>query len=124
MRAPIDKNDIAAVEALASADDGVLQEHHRALLTWLQDLNWPVARPVAELLARADTWIVPAVQDVLRGSDSVWKYSLLVGLLPLQSPRVAAALRPDLESLAAAPSDADRAEGVAEAARELLVPTT
>ena len=44
------------------------------LLEWLQDYNWPVARPIGEFLASIPEPMVPHIRAVLDGNDLIWKY--------------------------------------------------
>ena len=47
------------------------------LLEWLQDINWPGAQEIAELLVSVGKPVVPFVKEVLSGNDQVWKYWVL-----------------------------------------------
>jgi len=47
------------------------------LLEWIQDMNWPVAPSVLELLLTFPEEIVPHVQDVLFSDDDNWKWFAL-----------------------------------------------
>jgi hypothetical protein len=48
-----------------------------ALLTWLQDLNWPVARPISTHLRKMLPEILPDLVPILESEDPVWKYNIL-----------------------------------------------
>ncbi|MFJ6211704.1 DUF5071 domain-containing protein [Lysinibacillus sp. NPDC092081] len=43
------------------------------LLEWIQDMNWPVASSILELLLTFPEEIVPHVQNVLSSDDENWK---------------------------------------------------
>ena len=91
------------------------------LLMWLQDLNWPVAYEVLELLSDADAEIVPHIKTILASQDGAWKYSLLsFGLLSRLEPTIRGALRDDLERLIASPTEDDIREEVNLAAMEIF----
>lgn len=47
------------------------------LLEWIQDMNWPVAPSVLELLLTFPKEIVPHVQDALSSEDDNWKWFIL-----------------------------------------------
>ncbi|WP_407309950.1 DUF5071 domain-containing protein [Desulfosporosinus sp. SB140] len=47
------------------------------ILAWLQDLNWPGAKEVAEFLLNIGRPVVPYVREVLRGNDEIWQYWVL-----------------------------------------------
>ncbi|WML29343.1 DUF5071 domain-containing protein [Neobacillus sp. OS1-32] len=44
------------------------------LLEWIQDMNWPIAKEVAEFLLTFPNEIVSLIQDVLATNDNEWKY--------------------------------------------------
>lgn len=89
------------------------------LLEWLQDMNWPVARPLAPFLASIGAPLAPAIRQVLDGDDGIWKTNLILQLVA-PSPALRAALDEDLRRLATHPSAGDRAEEADQAALEAL----
>jgi hypothetical protein len=76
-RLPSNQNDLAAVAALASASPQQLEEIAPRLIRWLKNPGWPVAGPVADLIAAAGERAVPAVEQVLGSRDLTWKYVVL-----------------------------------------------
>lgn len=91
------------------------------LLEWIQDMNWPVARGVLELLLTFPKEIVPHVQDVLTSSDDdSWKYFILIHLvnyLPLESRMQ---FKEYLTRVAEAPTESELYEELNEIAKEIL----
>ena len=79
---PADKFDIEAIELLAAAPAQKVIPLLPQLLTWVQDMNWPVAEPALELLMQYPTEITPLVEDVLLGNDEMWKYGCLERIVP------------------------------------------
>lgn len=61
---PKDKHDIAAVEFLKAADTEVVIPLLPELLEWVQDMNWPVAEPMVELLLQYPNELTPLVDEV------------------------------------------------------------
>ncbi|HEY8931382.1 MAG TPA: DUF5071 domain-containing protein [Mucilaginibacter sp.] len=51
------------------------------LLVWLQDMNWPVARPIAGILEPFVDQIVPEIITILKTDDGMWKYWILTCLI-------------------------------------------
>ncbi|MED4531811.1 DUF5071 domain-containing protein [Metabacillus fastidiosus] len=51
------------------------------LIEWMQDMNWPIAHDIAELLLTFPNEIVPLIKDVLAGNDDIWKYWCLKVLI-------------------------------------------
>nr|WP_145331961.1 DUF5071 domain-containing protein [Paenibacillus xylanexedens] len=52
---PKDKFDIKSVEKLAKRSNDELREILPELMEWLQDGNWPISKPVEDLLLRFGT---------------------------------------------------------------------
>ena len=50
IKPPRDKFDLDAVAALAGVDGATLRPLLPDLLAWLQDANWPIAAPLADVL--------------------------------------------------------------------------
>ena len=55
------------------------------VLTWLQDINWPIAAAIVEPLRALKGKVVPALKEVLRKArqtyDYWWSYNLLQQLV-------------------------------------------
>ena len=116
---PEHKFDQDAVQAAIAAGWPAVLPVLPALLVWLQDMNWPVARPLAPFLASIGAPLAPAIRQVFNGDDGIWKVNLILQLVA-SSPALRASLDADLRRLAAHPSPGDRAEEVAQAALEAL----
>lgn len=117
---PKDKHDIKAIERARLIGFPVLNPIIPELLTWLQDINWPVASECVKLLSHADSEIVPHIQSILRSDDSIWKYWILNALCPRLAPDILATLRCDIKELTTDATQNDKAEEVDQAANELL----
>ena len=48
------------------------------LLEWLQDINWPIAAPIAVLLKPYVNRITPEIIKILKTNDGLWKLWILV----------------------------------------------
>jgi hypothetical protein len=117
---PQHKQDVSALDDLHGASREELRPHIRELLAWMQDMNWPVARPIAETLRRCGTDLIEPVRSVLRSADDVWKYWVLSGLLAQVDDAVRVPLLDDISRLANAPTPNEAAEEVDLAAAEVL----
>ncbi|NZD50191.1 DUF5071 domain-containing protein [Rhizobium leguminosarum] len=120
MRLPGDKFDLDAVAQLAAADFPAIVPFLDDLVAWVADGNWPVARPVADLLVSIGADAVPALRQVLQGSDAIHQHFVLLLVGSRLSPDVAAALLGDLERLAGSPTPDQVREGVSELAEIIL----
>ncbi len=43
------------------------------LLEWIQDINWPIAQELIEVLPRFHMQLVPHIKSVLHADDDIWK---------------------------------------------------
>ena len=83
---PRSKNDLERVEALERhvakhGFDGPVLAQLPALIAWLADPHWEVARPIGQLLARAGNCLDAPIRSVLRGGEASDHFGLLLLLL-------------------------------------------
>jgi hypothetical protein len=71
---PNDKGDIKTAEKLKSYSYSEVKNIVTELLTWIQDINWPVAGPVSDYLQSISEYITDDIIKILNGNDDVWKY--------------------------------------------------
>lgn len=117
---PRDKFDNDRVEMLKKMDRDKILPLLPSLLEWIQDMNWPIASGVLELLLTFPEEIVPHVQDVLSSDDECWKWFVLhylVTELPVDS-RVQ--FRESLIRIAETPTRNELVEELDEIAKEIL----
>ncbi len=74
---PKNKFDTKAIERLSIATKSEVLPILGDLLMWLQDLNWPVAKELIELLPRFQADLTPHILEVLHSDDAIWKNSVL-----------------------------------------------
>lgn len=116
---PKNKLDVDAVRRLSAEGYPAVAPLLPALLEWMQDLNWPVAQALHPFLAGLGEPLSPHIQSILRADDDVWKYWVLICVVA-ESPPLLLALKPELEALAAKPTDGERDELIDELARNML----
>ena len=90
------------------------------LLTWLQDCNWPISRPIGDFLETLPAEIAPLIWEVLSGDDHIWKYWCIVRLISVMPLPIAEQFRAELIRLAKEPTLAERGEELNEVARDAL----
>ncbi|WKL02965.1 DUF5071 domain-containing protein [Paenibacillus amylolyticus] len=78
---PHDKFDYEAVRKLSEFSDVEIKVIIPELMEWLQDGNWPISKPVEDLLLRLGEDLIPHIKDVLQTQDQQWEYFILVGLI-------------------------------------------
>ena len=115
---PADKFDVEAVERLSELSDDELRPLIPELLTWIQDMNWPVAGPAAELLSERKELVEPFIPPLLRAEqkDEVWKYCLIRTLVKAWGNSASDCIKNEVMRIAASPTDTEKAEEVNEAA--------
>ncbi|MEK4425992.1 DUF5071 domain-containing protein [Solibacillus sp. FSL K6-1523] len=117
---PRNKFDNDRVEMIKKMDRDKILPLLPNLLEWIQDMNWPVATSVLELLLTFPEEIIPHVQDVLSSDDDNWKWFILHYLvieLPIES-RVQ--FREYLTRVSETPTHNELAEELDEIAKEIL----
>lgn len=90
------------------------------LMEWIQDMNWPIAAEVAELLLNCPNEIVPLIKDVFITDDDIWKYwclEVLVKRLPEESKKL---FKGNLIRLIERPTAGEKLEELDEIALEIL----
>ncbi len=75
---PKDKFDIETAEKLKQYSFEEIKPIIPELLEWLQDLNWPVSKSIAETLIPFSENIAIEIVQILRSEDDMWKYWVLL----------------------------------------------
>jgi len=50
------------------------------LLEWLQDMNWPIARSIADILQPFVDKMIPEIIKIFKTNDGIWKMWVLINL--------------------------------------------
>ncbi|MDF1671643.1 MAG: DUF5071 domain-containing protein [Roseovarius sp.] len=117
---PSNKHDLDALESAKAIGFPALNPRLPDLLEWLQDANWPVAKPTASVLSEAGSEITPHIKVILGGDDAIWKYWTIELLVRNLNPDVFNDLRSDLLHLASHPAASDKLEHVDTLAKQVL----
>lgn len=118
---PAHKDDQLAVRELKKTEWQELVPYVDALLEWLKDFNWPVARGVSEVLSAHTNSIKKNIINVLRGNDGIWKYWCIQCLIyHSEESSIDQDLILELQRIVDLPSKDDMLEGVDEVALEAL----
>jgi hypothetical protein len=80
-----------------------------ALLEWMQDMNWPVARVLQPFLVGIGAPLAPHIRCVLGTNDEIWKYWVLRCIVA-ESTDLAQILRPELKRLACSPTKGEKTQ--------------
>ncbi|MBU8878875.1 DUF5071 domain-containing protein [Bacillus sp. FJAT-29790] len=90
------------------------------LLEWIQDMNWPIAPKVAEILITFPKEIVPHLKNVFSTNDDIWKFWCLEYLIKKLPPHYKESLRNDLIRLITTPTEGEKLEEVDKKAGAIL----
>lgn len=117
---PRDKHDSERVNQLKNLSREELVLLLPGLMEWIQDMNWPIAEEVAELLLTYPDEIVPLIKDVLVTNDDIWKYWCLIKLVKKLPKDLKVQLKGDLIRLVESPTAGEKLEELDEIAVEVL----
>lgn len=82
----MDKFDVRKVDELTKED---IRIHAAELLTWLQDINWPVAMPLAKKLRDYEEYTLPYIAPIFTTDDYIWQRWVLQELVVPMSDKKA-----------------------------------
>jgi hypothetical protein len=74
------KDDLKVVEELNKLSFDQLKPIVPDLLEWLQDINWPFAGPISNILEPFSDKIAPEIVQILKTNDGLWKLWILTNL--------------------------------------------
>lgn len=121
LRVPVNKFDLSGMDELAKLSDEEIAPLLPALLAWMRDINWPVARAMPPLLLKHQKVIIPHIIAILQPGqmECDWKASVIHELLPLLEEAYLALLAPSLRRIIQDPTEGEKDEGTYTAAKEL-----
>lgn len=90
------------------------------LMEWIQDMNWPIASEVSELLLKYPAEIVPLIKEVLATNDHVWKYWCLEILVKRLPEGFRKQFESELMRMVERPSEGEKLEELDVTAMEIL----
>ncbi|MBP2243270.1 hypothetical protein J2Z40_003869 [Cytobacillus eiseniae] len=117
---PRNKHDFDRVDQLKKMNRIELLPLLPGLLEWIQDMNWPIAHEVAELLLTFPNEMVPLIQDVFATNDEIWKYWCLDILIKRLPKEIKVQLKDELIRLVERPTVGEKYEELDEMASEIL----
>ncbi|MGP7819665.1 DUF5071 domain-containing protein [Niallia sp. 01092] len=117
---PRNKHDFERVDQLKKLNRSEILPLLPRLMEWTQDMNWPIANEVAELLLTFPNEIIPLIKDVLATNDNVWKYWCLEILVKRLPDDLRKQFKSDLIRLVESPTTEERLEDLDEKANGIL----
>lgn len=114
---PRHKDDQEVIEQLKKLSFEEIKPIVPDLLEWLQDINWPIAGPVSEVLLPFTDEIAPYIVNILKSHDGIWKLWILTFLLRNTKNPI---FLEELERIAKFPTRDEIEEGVHMEAQDIL----
>lgn len=74
---PKEKGDDQNIRKLKKLSFEEIQPIIPNLLMWLQDINWPIATDVADVLEPFSDKLTPYLMEIFKTKDGMWKYWIL-----------------------------------------------
>ena len=117
---PKNKSDIETANRLKNYSYQEINAIVPELLEWIQDLNWPVAEPVAAYLKSISEYLTEDIIKILKGNDETWKY-WCVSIFGINATKsVDPELMKEFMRIANNPTEEEISEEVYELAQELI----
>jgi len=116
---PRDKFDLERAQAAIAAGYPAVAPILPELLSWIEDMNWPIAEVIAPFLASIGEPLAPHIERAFETDDDVWKDWILCYVIG-ESPQLAHIFRGQLERFAWFPTHSERDASVEEYARNVL----
>lgn len=103
---PKNKYDFSGMGELWTLSDEEIMPILAALLEWMKDMNWPVAKEIPRLLARHQKVIIPYIIEILQPDqmECDWKNFIIWDLLILFDKEYLIILKPCLERIVRKPT--------------------
>jgi hypothetical protein len=117
---PKSKFDFEAVENLKKLPFDTVRADVPELLIWLQDMNWPVARPVNEYLLPHISKIQQELLDILVTDDVMWKFWILGSFIVKSDDRPIDQILAIASRMANNPTKFEQSEYIDEVARGVI----
>ncbi len=116
---PRNKFDLERAQAAIAAGYPAVAPILPELLSWIADMNWPIAEVIAPFLASIGEPLAPHIERVFETDDDVWK-GWIIHYVIGESPQLAHIFRGHLERFAWFPTHSERDESVEEYAQNVL----
>jgi len=97
---PRNKHDHERVRAVVAAGPLAAEPILESLFIWLQDINYPIAIPIADFLVTVGAPLIHHMKKILRSGDDMWVYWVLQYVVERLAPEHIHALKAELYQLA------------------------
>ncbi|MFF2482928.1 DUF5071 domain-containing protein [Paenibacillus sp. NPDC058071] len=101
---PTHKSDYQSVNILKTLDIKEIEGISFELLKWVQDINWPIAEPICQLLIPLDMKIISEIKIILQSGDLEWVDNCLFHIVRFLSEDAILELKDELLRIANSPT--------------------
>lgn len=114
---PQNKYDTTSIQKLDSLLPIEINKIAFELLSWIQDLNWPIASPMSSFIIKKQKVFIPAIKKALLAEqeDAIWKHVIITRLFPYFHAQTLNKLKPTIKRIKLHPTIAEIDESVDEA---------
>ena len=96
---PKDKFDDGNLEEIKILNDSDLSQITSELLTWTQDVNWPIFPKIVEIIVARQNLFIGEISKVFQTDDWIWKYWILTNICPKLSLENIDFLKKDFDNM-------------------------
>ncbi|WP_422660597.1 DUF5071 domain-containing protein [Paenibacillus sp. EC2-1] len=117
---PRNKHDFEKVNDLKKLPKEDIVQLIPELLGWLQDINWPIAINISQILLTIPEETIPHISLVLSGDDDIWKEWCLRYFVMELPDELILSLQEEIKRIAYTPTKGEELEEVHITALEIL----
>lgn len=119
---PKDKFDTSNIDRLLRLSDNEMKFIVGDLLKWIQDMNWPVAIRIVDVLAQRAGILESHILEILspEQNDDIWKYWIISDLIPRLKDKLSQRIISAIKRIAVHPTTGECMEEVDVAAKRVL----
>jgi hypothetical protein len=117
---PEHKGDIDKIELISALPFLKLKIISKELLEWLQDLHWPVSKPIANILKPYTNNLKEEIIEILKSNDDLWKYNIIICFFMEGNIKLDNTLKIELQKITNNPTQSEKEEEVDKIAQEAL----
>ena len=118
---PTDKYDLDSIKRLQSCSDNEILPYVVELLTWVQDINWPVAAPICKRLSELGETIIDPIISVLNSDDPIWKYNVITQIIISFREPIPDGIMESITRIINSPNEDEKLEEVDMVAKDIMV---
>lgn len=106
---PKNKFDFSGIGKLRMLSDEEIAPILPALLEWMKDMNWPIAKEMPGLLSKHQRMITPYIIEALQPEqlECDWKNFIIWDLLPMLDKQYLDMIKPCLERIVKKPTQGE-----------------